>query len=300
MQAGPTNDRATLIDLARKVEANGFHALYVSDHPGVCASPFAALAMAASATATLRLGTYVCNTGVREPIQLAGDAATIDVLSDGRFIFGVGAGHTPAEWTMEGRPYPSATDRVGRFGEMVAVLVGLLAGEVVNFDGQFIHVRDGFLLAPRPAQPHLPMLVGGNGKKLFAQTAPHADVISLTGLGSTLADGHRHTADWSAQAIDDRVQLIRSAKPESDLILDALVQVVVTTDDASTAAERVASAVPGLTPDDVLVAPFALIGTAESITEDLLEYQQRWGISSYVVRYAAVDTMTAVIDRLDR
>jgi probable F420-dependent oxidoreductase len=293
------NDRASLVDLARRVEANGFDALYVSDHPGVVASPFAVLATAACATSTLRLGTYVCNTGVREPVQLASDAATIDMLSEGRFIFGVGAGHTPAEWTMEGRSYPSASDRVGRFTEMVAVVVQLLSGEVVNFDGRFVRVRDGFLLTPRPIQPRLPVLVGGNGKKLLAETARYADVISLTGLGRTLADGHRHTADWTARAIDERIDVIRAAKPEADVVLDALVQVVETTNEPAGAAERVASAVPGLTPEDVLAAPFALFGSVESIADDLVEYEERWGISSYVVRDAAVDTMAGVIRRLN-
>jgi hypothetical protein len=69
VQADITSDAPTWLQLAGKVEALGFDALYVADHPGVSASPFAALAAAASATSTLKLGTYVCNTGSVNPSQ---------------------------------------------------------------------------------------------------------------------------------------------------------------------------------------------------------------------------------------
>jgi alkanesulfonate monooxygenase SsuD/methylene tetrahydromethanopterin reductase-like flavin-dependent oxidoreductase (luciferase family) len=65
------------------------------------------LAAAAAATSRIRLGTYVVNAGAREPLHLASEVATLDVVSGGRAVFGAGAGHTPAEWTMFGRPYPS-------------------------------------------------------------------------------------------------------------------------------------------------------------------------------------------------
>ena len=78
--------------------------------------------------------------------------ATLDVLSNGRFILGLGAGHTPVEWTMTGRDYPTPAERVGRFVETVDVVTRLLAGEVVTHHGRYVHVDDAFLLAPRPVQ----------------------------------------------------------------------------------------------------------------------------------------------------
>jgi len=73
------------------------------------------------------------------------------------------------------------------------------------------------------------------------------DIITMTGLGRTLADGHRHTADWSPASIDERVANVREGAGDRDLVLDALVQHSEITDDRAGAAERVASAVPGLT-----------------------------------------------------
>jgi probable F420-dependent oxidoreductase len=299
VQADMTSDAHTWVELARKVEALGFDALYVADHPGVTASPFAALVAAAAVSSTLKLGTYVCNTGVREPVALAGDAATVDVLSNGRLILGLGAGHTPVEWTMNGSDYPSARARVGRLGEMVDVVTWLLAGEVVAFDGQYVHTDSAFLVAPRPVQSKVPLLVGGNGKQLLRIAASHADIVSMTGLGRTLEDGHRHTADWSAESIDERVAIVRSEVGDRDVVLDALVQhVEITADRAAAAAERVARAVPGLTPAVVLAAPYALVGTVDEVIEELNQHRERWGFTSYVIRVDAIDIVAPLLDRL--
>jgi probable F420-dependent oxidoreductase len=298
VQAGVTSDATAWQELARRVESLGFDALYVADHPGVTASPFAALASAAAVTSTLKLGTYVCNAGVRDPVALAADAATVDVLSNGRFILGVGAGHTPAEWTMHRREYPSGRARVARLEEMVDVVTRLLAGEVVTFDGNHVRTDEAFLLTPRPVQPKIPLLVGGNGTQLLRLAASHADIISLTGLGRTLEDGHHHTANWSVESIDDRVGLVRDGMGNRDAVLDAGVQHVEITDDRAHAAERVARAVPGLTAADVLAAPYSLIGTADQLVDELTAHRERWGFTSYVVRAQAVNDVASLLDRL--
>lgn len=297
--AGVTEDGRAWLDLARKVEAGRFYALYVSDHPGVTASPFASLAAAASITSTLRLGTYVCNTGVHDPLQVAADAATVDLISDGRFILGLGAGHTPVEWTMTGGEYPTAASRIARFGEFAEVVTRLLAGEVVTFRGDHLRTEEAFLLAPRLAQAKLPILIGGNGKRLLQIAARYADTVSLTGLGRTLEDGHRHAAEWTTAAIDARVKTMRRETAGRDpIVFDALVQHVEITDDRESAASRVATMAPGLTPADVLSSPYALVGTADQIVEEMLGHRERWGFTSYVVRADAIDALAPVISRL--
>jgi len=117
VQASP-RDRASWLGLARDVEAAGFHALYAADHPGSTASPFVALAAAAAVTERIQLGTCVVNAGVWEPLALASEAATLDVVSGGRAVLGVGAGHTPREWTATGRRFPTAPpERPAHWGQ---------------------------------------------------------------------------------------------------------------------------------------------------------------------------------------
>ncbi len=299
VQADVRRDGRAWLDLAAKTEALGFDALYAADHPGVTASPFVALSAAAAVTSRLRLGTYVVNCGVRDPLTIASDAATLDAVSQGRAIVGLGAGHTPAEWTMTGAEYPPAATRVERLAEMVDAVTALLRGEVVTRHGNHVNLEEAFLLAPRPAQARMPLLVGGNGRRLLRLAARHADIVSMTGATTTLADGHRHSVDWRPRALDERVELIRATSPDrGGLVVDALVQHVEITTDRAEAAARVAELVPGSTPTDILASPYALIGSHEEIVEELRGHEARWGITSYVVRPGAIDAVAPLLARL--
>ena len=93
VQAAPAG-LASWLDLARRLEDGGFRALLAGDHPGSGASPWPALGAAAAVTQALELGTYVVQAGVREPVHVAADAATLDILAPGRVLLGIGAGHT--------------------------------------------------------------------------------------------------------------------------------------------------------------------------------------------------------------
>jgi probable F420-dependent oxidoreductase len=298
VQANVASDGRGWTALARRVESLGFDGLYVADHPGVTASPFAALAAAGSVTSTLRLGTYVLNTGMRDPVALASSAATVDALSNGRLVLGLGAGHTPAEWTMSGLPFPRPGARIERLAETIEVVTRLLAGEVVTFDGEHLHLDEAFLLAPRPVQGRVPLLVGGNGTRLLELAGERADIVSLTGLGRTLEDGHHHHADWSPRSISERVELVCGAARDRAVVLDALVQHVEITNERQAAARRLAGFVPGLRPQDVLAAPYALVGTPEELVDELFDHHRRWGIASYVVRAEAIDAVAPLIERL--
>lgn len=300
VQAAPRASAQEWSDLAVKIEDVGFDALYVADHVGVTPSPFPALAAAAAVTSTLRLGTYVLNCGIRDPLALASDAATLDQLSGGRLVLGLGAGHTPTEWSMSGSVYPSAAARVARLAEMVDVVTALLRGEVVTHHGRYLNVDEAFLLAPRPVHAKIPLLIGGNGRALLGMAGRSADVVSLTGLGRTLADGHRHEVDWRAEAVDERVAIVRAAaEPRTDdLVFDALVQYVEITDRRDDAAANCARFVSGSTASDVLAAPYVLVGTVDQLVEEIGEHEDRWGITSYVVRSDAIDMVAQIIERL--
>ena len=302
VQADVEADADAWLDLAVKAEDLGYDALYVADHPGVTASPFTALAAAAAVTSTLRLGTYVLNCGVRDPFVLASDAATLDRLSGGRLVLGLGAGHTPSEWTMAGLDYPSAAARVERLVEMVGVVSALLRGDAVTHHGRHLHLDDARLESPRPVQEHVPILVGGNGTRVLELAGRAADVVGLTGLGSTLADGHRHEIDWRAESIDERVGIVRAAitaAARTDApTFDALVQHVEITDQRADVARACAGLAPGLDASIVLGAPYMLVGSIDQLVEEIAQHRARWGITSYVVRAAVIDAVAPIVERL--
>ncbi len=300
IQAAPTGAAEWPV-FARRCEAAGIDTLTVADHPGSGPAPFVALAAAASATSTLRLGSYVVNAGAWEPLALASEIATLDVVSAGRAVLGVGAGHTPAEWTMTGRSYPSAAARVARMVELLEVTRRLLAGEEVTFRGEHLTTQAARLESPRPVQEPLPVLVGGNGRRVLHYAANHADIVALSGLGRTLPDGHRHEVEWSLERIEERLELVHVAAEAAGRAprLEALVQRVEVTDDAEAAAARLAASLNGVTVDDLLAAPYVLLGTVPEIAQELRNHRRRFGIDRFVLRADAFDAAVAVLEHLD-
>lgn len=295
LQASP-GDTGSWTELARRCEAAGFRALLVSDHPGTGASPFVALAAAAGVTSSLRLGSYVVNAGIRDPLLIAADVATLDVVSQGRAELGIGAGHTPAEWEMTGRHRPSPPERVRRLIRVATVVRGLLAGEVVPA-AEAAALRDLRLDGPRPVQPEVPLLVGGGNRALLRWSGAHADAVGFSGLGRTLADGHRHTVSWSPQRVDEHVSMVREgARTAGRAVppLEALVQRVIVTDDREAAAAPLADELD-TSVADLLAVPYLWIGTISEIAQQLRSADERWGISRWVVRAPALDHATKIL-----
>ncbi|MFE7311549.1 LLM class flavin-dependent oxidoreductase [Streptomyces sp. NPDC057555] len=298
VQAKP-RDAATWAALASRVEAAGYDALLAADHPGAVASPFVALAAAAAVTERLGLGTYVSHAGVREPLLLASDVATLDVLSGGRARLGLGAGHTPAEWAMLGRERPDVAGRVRRFVAVAEASRALLAGETVTLDGPEVRAFEARLTAPLPIQQPVPFTFGGGNSTLLRWAGEHADVVALSGLGRTLPDGFSHEARWSGEDIDRQVALVeegaagRVAAPGRE----ALVQTVEITDDAEGAAHRIAERFETTTAE-VLASPYAWVGTVQEIAAAMAGHERRWGITRYVVREPHLDEADRVLAHL--
>ena len=290
LQVQPEN-AAEWLETARRAEAVGFDTLLVPDHPGACAAPFVALAAAAAVTSTIRLGSYVVNAGVREPMLLAADVATLDVVSGGRALLGIGAGHTPAEWAAVGRTRPDVDSRVERCIAVAEATTALLRGEQVTVDGPYLRMTAAELAEPRPVQDRLPLLFGGGNTRLLRWAAQHADIIGLSGLGRTLPDGHMHTVRWRAGQIDTQVELA------GNTTVEALVQHVEVTDDAGAAiAARFADT--GLSEAELQVAPYVLVGTADEIVAKVAEVRRRWGITRFAVRRNALDALGPLLPRL--
>src|SRR5712664_32794 len=226
--------RAAWVDKARKLEALGYAVLSVPDHLADFLAPRPALVSAAAATTTLRVGTNVLNNDFRHPVLVAREAATVDLLTDGRLQLGLGAGSIQAEYEQAGLSFDRGRTRVERLAEAVTIIKGLLKGDPVTFAGRHYHVT-GHTIAPLPVQrPHPPILIGGNGPRLLALAAREADIVGLSGI--TFRGGGAVAPDlsgWRTSNVDERVQLVRDVAGEeryARLELNVLVQRVVVTD----------------------------------------------------------------------
>ncbi|MFH8573979.1 LLM class flavin-dependent oxidoreductase [Streptomyces sp. NPDC017993] len=294
VQAQP-RDAASWISLARRLEAGGYDALLAADHPGTTASPFVALAAAAAVTERIGVGSYVSQAGVREPLLLASDVATLDLVSSGRARLALGAGHTPTEWDMLGEKRPDVAGRVRRFQAVAEACRALLSGETITVDGPEVRTYQARLTDPRPVQRRVPFTFGGGNTIMLRWAGAHADVVGLSGLGRTLPDGHMHEVRWSGADIDRQVDLIeRGAAGRVDApAREALVQMVEVTDDAEGAAHEIARRLH-CDASTVLASPYAWVGTVEEIRAAMADHERRWGITRYVVREAHLDAVDQV------
>lgn len=267
-----------------RAEELGFDIVLAADHVGSGWSPMPTLSTIAGVTGTIRLGTLVLNNDMRNPVQLAWEASTLDRLSGGRFELGLGAGHTPQEYEATGIARSDPGVRKGRVNESVEIIRDLLDGKVVDHDGE--HYRIERARIDPSEQERLPILVGGNGASLLTHAGRHADIIGLQGLGRTGDDGHSHEVKWSAQHLDDQIAQVRvgAGARFDDVEFNALVQVVQITDDRDGALEKVCERVDGLTIDDARTTPYLLVGTVDEIVLHMMTSNERWGINYFVVR----------------
>jgi probable F420-dependent oxidoreductase len=287
--------------MACKVEALGYDTLTVPDHLADLVSPMPALVSAAEATTNLRVGTNVLNNDLRHPVLVAREAATVDLLTDGRLQLGLGAGSIKSEYDEAGLRFDAGKIRVERLAEAVAIIKRLWSGERVNFAGRHYRVT-GHTIAPSPVQkPHPPILIGGNGRQLLSLAAREADIVGFSGItfrqcGAVPPD----LSGWRSAAIDERVRLVREMAGDRfpALELNAYVQRVVVTGKRRKAAEELTSRWTELSAAEILESPYVLIGTVDAIVADLQARRERWGISYYVVREPCLDGFAPVVARL--
>lgn len=201
-------DWPSLRAAALAAEAAGFDSVWLDDHllndEGDWRAPklegWTTLAALAPITGTVRLGHLVSANTFRNPGLLAKQAATLDHVSGGRFVLGIGAGWFEAEHTAFGIEFgESAGDRLDRLDEAVGLIRRLLDGERVTHDGRYYQFRDA-ICEPRPIQARLPILVGGSGRtKTLRTTARYADLWNGYGTPARIAE----VSGWLRERCDE-------------------------------------------------------------------------------------------------
>lgn len=183
-----------LIAMAQLAEEVGFDSIWLGDHllydlpvgPRGPWEVWTALAALAASTERVELGPLVASTSFHAPAMLAKMAATVDAISDGRLILGVGAGWNEREYTAFGFPFDH---RVSRFDEAFTIIRTLLAEGTIDFHGTYYDVSDSVLhpRSPRPGGP--PLVVGSIGERMQSITLPHVSAWNVwwSDYGNTAA-----------------------------------------------------------------------------------------------------------------
>src|SRR5215469_3586650 len=174
--SGGRPTRAEWLDLARKADDLGYSTLLLPDHFGRQLAPLPALLAAALATSRLRVGTIVLDNDFRHPAVLAKEAATVHLLTDGRFELGIGAGWMEDDYVRSGLPFDPPGARVARLAEAVAILKAFFTGEgPVTLYGRYYRVQG---LKPAPSR-RVPLLIAGTRRRMLELAAREADIVGL-------------------------------------------------------------------------------------------------------------------------
>src|SRR6201987_4837633 len=211
-------------DTVRKVEDLGYSTLFLADHylgPGPAQraartprqdlAPIAAMEAAAACRDSVRIGGRVFCIDYHVPAVLAKEAATLDLLSDGRLEMGIGAGWSEVEYTAMGLDFDRPSRRIAKLAEVVALIKAHWQGDELDYAGEFVRVR-GYAGRPRPIQrPHPPIMIGGGGQRVLSLAGREADIVSISSVPFVARDADGLAPQEVAQR---RIGFVRAAAGE--------------------------------------------------------------------------------------
>ncbi|ADP83354.1 TIGR03621 family F420-dependent LLM class oxidoreductase [Pseudofrankia inefficax] len=296
-------------DLAQEAEDLGYSTLFVADHylgggpanraasmPPQHLAPISSMAMAAAVTTTLRVGCRVFCADYHVPAALVKEAATIDLLSDGRMEFGIGAGWNEIEFDAMGLTYLPAPRRIDKLVEVVALAKAHWSGEPIELDGQHVKVS-GYRGLPLPVQqPRPPIMVGGGKKRILSFAAREADIVSISNTPFVAINEDGLTP---SEELARRVGYVRAAAGDrlEQLDIEGSPWFAEITTDTVEATERIAGWAQ-TTPEVIAAHPNVLLGTLDEIIERLVERREAFGVNYVSVQQGQLRTFAPIVAAL--
>lgn len=284
---------------ARQAEALGYDILLMPDHFGPQFAIGPALAIAAEATSTLRIGTLVWQNDLRHPALMAQEGVSLDVLSGGRFELGIGAGGSiPGEYRRTGIPLDPPSVRVSRLEESVHIFKGLIAEEAFSFNGEHYAFAEYQARLDPVQRPHPPLLIAAGGQRMLRLAAREADIIGLVPSMSSPGGGYAED-EFGLDAFGTKVDLIqRIAGARADAIeLNILIQALNVTDERDQAIEAIRSE-RGITDDAWFDSPMVYVGSVAEIADRMRFVRDRLGVSYFVVFEPFMEAFAPVVAAL--
>jgi probable F420-dependent oxidoreductase len=297
----PTGDFNKAKAAALWADTHGFYSVSINDHffspLGSPQTPqlecFTTLSAIAAITKNVRLAPAMTAMSFRHPPMLAKMASTLDQISNGRLVLGLGSGWQRSEYDAHGYPYPSNLERIDQLADAVKLIKTMWTQEEPTYHGRYFSVDKAYN-HPRPVQqPHPPIMIGGSGKKMLELVAAEAQIASLA---PPIINGKDMIQDPAAAVKFDKADLKRriamlhrfaeaaGRDPQSIEIGGiAMVNVVRDKSQANAAAKAIASAMGFPDEDGARNAPTLLIGTPDQVRRELRSRIDDFGMTYYIV-----------------
>jgi probable F420-dependent oxidoreductase len=282
---------------ARRIEELGYDTLLVTDHLARQLAPIPAMAAALEATTRLRVGSYVLANDYRNPVLLAKEIATLDVLSGGRVEFGMGAGWYQRDYEMLGLPYDPPATRVSRMIEAVNLMDRLFAEDSVDASGRFYTVH-GARVLPKPVQrPRPPLMIGGGGRRMLRFAAEHADIVALNPRFD--ANGQPVVSDLTTGETERKLARLRAEAGErlDKVELNIFIVDGGVTDEPRSLFDAAATRLKGAAAR-LIDSPFFLYGSIANLKRQLLTRRERLGITYFGLPEKAMEPFAPLVREL--
>ncbi|MEM9653897.1 MAG: LLM class F420-dependent oxidoreductase [Actinomycetota bacterium] len=299
VQTKSAGSRAEWTEMIRKIDDLGYSSVTMPDHFDDQLAPVVALMSAAETSDRLRVGALVWCNDYRHPVVFAKEAATLDLLSEGRLELGIGAGWMVSDYEEAGMDYDRAGVRIERMVESIEVLKGLFGDEAFSYEGEHYTIKN-LNSTPKPIQkPHPPFLIGGGGPRFLRLAGKHADIV---GINPNLAAGvitPEMGSDATAERYEEKLSWVKEGAGDrfDDIELQVRTFFVIVTDDRMGTAEAMSASV-GLTAEQGLASPLAMVGNPSQIAEDLRYRRERFGFSYVVVGQDQYEAFAPVVAEL--
>src|SRR5215467_7362504 len=295
------------LDFARQVEDSGIEVLLLRDHFSAGAfgqqlAPFTGLAAAAAVTTRLRLGTIVLSNDFRHPAIVAHEAASLHLVTGGRFELGIGAGWYQPEYDAAGIAFDPAGQRIARLEASLSIIKGLLAGTPVRHADASYRIEGLDLdVLPMPRPGTLRLLVGAGGPRMLRLAARHADIVGVLPAPIRESTDGDDPRDRLPAAFDAKIGVLREAAGDRfrRLEINAFATFIVTGNRRADTEGLISSrGWGGIDADAVWQMPTIFIGRPEQIRSDLQERRERFGLSYLVVGEDSLPVLTEIISGL--
>ena len=281
---------------ASRAETRGFSSVTIPDHLDDQPAPLIGLTAAALATTDLRVLPLVLANDYRHPVVLAKELATLDRLSGGRLEIGLGAGWMTSDYEFSGIDQDRPGTRIARLTESVDIIRDLLEGNRVDVDGDHYAVH-GSLGSPRPTQSPVPIMLAGGKQKMLTLAGAKADIVGINpGLTAGVID-ERAGRDATLERTDRKLDWVRDGAGSrfDDLELQTRIHLAMITDDREGVAAEMAPLL-GITAEEALSSPHALVGTVEQCVDEVRRWRDRWGISYVSINADVMDDFAPVVE----
>ncbi len=296
-------------ETVRKVEDLGYSTLFLADHylgPGPAQraartprqdlAPIAAMAAAAAFSETLRIGCRVFCIDYHVPAVLAKEAATLDLLSDGRLEFGIGAGWSEVEYSAMGLEFDRPGRRIAKLIEVISLIRAHWQGEELDCSGEFVRVH-GYAGRPRPVQrPHPPIMIGGGGQRILSLAGSEADIVSISSVPFVARDADGLDPQTVAQR---RIGFVRAAAGDrfGGLDVESSPYFTEVTADAESALAGIAKST-GIPADLLCDHPNVMVGSSESVVDLLHSRRESLGVNYVTVQQSQIESFAPVVAAL--